>query len=383
MEICEKNKKEFSLYDNYNFCSYVLKFLGIKDGDNNIYSSSMHKEIFEQPEILENLVNVFINNEFNFNLDSNIKKVKFVASGSSYHCALLGVYMFNKFTSIDADSFYSGEFMLNKNKNYSNDTLFVFISQSGETYDTLECLKFIKNTNAKTLCITNSEDSSLYSMCDYKLLSIAGVEKSIASTKALSAQIFCLFLLAMNYCDDNEVKSEKIEKLKLLPQKVKKILLREKELNKIVNVIKRNKSLVLLGAKECYALAKEGGLKIKETSYINTTAYPMGEFLHGHVAVLNKKIPVLSAITNENYYQQLRVIRKIREDYNPFIITIGANKKEKDIRQLSNICIDIDEEDYITRIFLILIIYQLIALKIATVLKMNIDKPKGLKKVVN
>ena len=381
METCRKNIKEFSLYEHLNFQGFVLNFIGKKEEKPVKFSTSMEKEIFEQPLVIQNLINDYIESEFDFCIDRNIKKVKLVASGSSYHCALLGVQLFHKFTNLDADSFYSGEFMLNENYNASDDTLFIFISQSGETYDTLECLKMIKKTKAKTLCITNCKDSRLYNMCDVKLLSTAGKEESIASTKALSAQLFCLALLALKYSDTE--KNDEIEKIKTIPQQIENILEREKEIKRIVNAFKKNKSAVLLGSKECYALAKEGALKIKETSYINTGAYPMGEFLHGHVAVLNKKIPVISALTPDNYYSQLRVIRKIRTDYNPFIITIGTNKEETDIKDLSNISFDIDEEDSIIRMFLILVVYQLIAFKTAAALKMNVDKPKGLKKVVS
>ena len=383
METCREDIKEFSIYEHFNFEDFVLKFIGAKKDKTKVFKTTMEKEIFEQPRVIENLIKTFIEEKFDFKVDSNIKKVKLVASGSSYHCALLGVQLFHKFTDLDADSFYSGEFMLEEDYKADADTLFIFISQSGETYDTLECLKMVKMTNAKTLCITNCENSTLYKLCDFKLLSTAGKEESIASTKALSAQLFCLALLALNYGYDSVIKENEIEIIKSLPAKISSILSREKELNKIVNVFKKNKSVVLLGTKECYALAKEGALKIKETSYINTTAYPMGEFLHGHVAVLNKKIPVISALTAENYYSQLRVIRKIRTDYNPFIITLGTSSDEKDIKSLSNISIDIDDKDYITRMFLILVIYQLIALKTAMALKMNVDKPKGLKKVVN
>lgn len=382
METCRKNIKEFSLYEHWIFQDFVLKFIGTKNKKPMKFKTTMEKEIYEQPKVIENLINMFINSDLTFSPDKSIKKIKFVASGSSYHCAMLGVQLFHKYTKIDADSFYSGEFMLEHDFHADADTLFVFISQSGETYDTLECLKMIKKTKAKTLCITNCEESTLYKMCDFKLLSTAGKEESIASTKALSAQLFCLSLLALNYCTDVKIKESKVEYLKGLPDKIQEILKENKKLNNIASVFKKNKSAVLLGTKECYALAKEGALKIKETSYINTTAYPMGEFLHGHVAVLNRKIPVIAALTPENYGSQLRVIRKIRNDYNPFIILLGTNSKDTDIKNLSNISIDIDDDDFITRMFLILTVYQLIALKTAVSLNMNVDKPKGLNKVV-
>lgn len=342
------------------------------------FETMMEKEIFEQPDVVRGLINDYFDEDFG--IASNIKKVKLIASGSSYHCALLGVQLFQKYTKLDATSFYSGEFMLNENVYFDEDTLCIFISQSGETYDTLDCLNMVKKTKAKTLCITNCENSTLYNLCDYKIVSTAGKEESIASTKALTAQIFCLALLALRF-EGNECEEE-LNNLKTLPEKIEEILSRQSEFDKIVNILKKNKSVVLLGSKECYALAKEGALKIKETSYVNTAAYPMGEFLHGHVAVLNNQIPVISSLTPDNYYSQLKVIKKIRDDYNPFLITIGTKKTDSDIKNLSNITFDIDYEDYLTRIFLILIVYQVLAFKNATALKMNVDKPRGLSKVV-
>ena len=380
METYGRNIKIFNFLRHLNFGNFMLKFAYEKEDKIVEFDTSMEKEIFEQPKVVENLIEDYIENEFDFQVDYKINKVKLVASGSSYHCALLGVQLFKKFTKIDADSFYSGEFMLEENPSTDKETLYIFISQSGETYDTLECLKMIKKTDAKTLCITNCKNSTLYNLCDFKLLSTAGKEESIASTKALTAQLFCLSLLAIKYSEKNCDKE--IEIIKNLPQKIEKILNRQKEINKIVNAVKRSKSAVLLGSRECYALAKEGALKIKETSYINTGAYPMGEFLHGHVAVLNGKIPVISALTTNNYFQQLRVIKKIRTDYNPFIITIGTSNDSTDIKELSNISFDIEEKDYLTRMFLILVVYQQIAFKTASALKMNVDKPKGLNKVV-
>ena len=138
METCRKNITEFSLYEHWNFQSFVLKLIGNKNSKTMKFKTTMEKEINEQPQVVENLVKSFIDANFDFKVDRRIKKVKLVASGSSYHCALLGVQLFHKYTDLDADSFYSGEFMLEENYNADDDTMFIFISQSGETYDTLE-----------------------------------------------------------------------------------------------------------------------------------------------------------------------------------------------------------------------------------------------------
>ena len=214
METCRKNIKIFNLLRHLSFGVFMHNFMCKEKDETVVFNTSMEKEIFEQPKVIENLIEDYIADEFDFMVNPEIKKVKLVASGSSYHCALLGVQLFKKFTKIDADSFYSGEFMLEENPSADKETLYIFISQSGETYDTLECLKMIKKTEAKTLCITNCKNSTLYNLCDLKLLSTAGKEESIASTKALSAQLFCLALLTIKYGGKNC--EEQIEYLKNL-----------------------------------------------------------------------------------------------------------------------------------------------------------------------
>lgn len=349
------------------------------------FKSTMESEIHEQPNVLNQLANTFIDgNTITIPTDKNIKKVKLVASGSSYHCALMGVYLFNKYTDLDATCYYSGEYMLEEKCNASDDTLYVFISQSGETFDTMECLNHVKETKAKTICITNCENSRLYKMCDYKILSTAGEELSIASTKALSAQIFCLILLALSYCKDSNLVKSELEALKTLPSAIDKLFEQKPAITEIAKTLSKSKSVVLIGNQEGYALSKEGALKIKETSYVNTGAYPMGEFLHGHVAVLNNAdIPVIVGLTQDNYKAQLRVVKKVREDYNPYMIALGTNSSMPEIKELSTVSIDITEQESVVRMFLILITYQLLALNIATLLNRNIDSPKGLSKVVS
>ncbi len=342
----------------------------------------MEKEIFEQPVVLSNLISKYITNNDTivFSLPENIRKIKFIASGSSYHCAHMVSKLFREYANIKTYCEYSSEFFISKNLFIDPNTLYVFISQSGETYDTVEALKKVKTLGGITMCVTNCENSSLWNLCDYKILSEAGEEKSIASTKALLAQIFCLYLIMLKYLaiKNHDIKNE-ISEIKKLPLFVENFLATASKIKNIAKKLSKCKNIVILGSKYYYSVAKEGALKIKETSYINANAYPQGEFLHGHVAILNNAQSALIAIcveeTKENTNQ---ILNKIFESYSPEVITI-SNVPET---RKNAINIQIDTENNIFTLLATVITFQLLAFETACELGRNVDKPLGLKKVV-
>ncbi len=341
----------------------------------------MQKEIFEQPAVVKRLFERCINSDDTvmLNIPLNINNVVISASGSSYNCAAIAAPLFRELLCIPCEYEYSSEFILQKNYFVTPQTLFIFISQSGETSDTLQAIKKIKELGGKTLCITNSENSTLWNLSDYRILSDAGEEKSIASTKALCAQLFCLLLiiLKIKFSTAGSIESE-ILALKRLPLYLERIIGDFDRFKIAAEMISKYRDIVILGNKTYYPVAKEGALKIKETSYLNVMAYPFGEFMHGHVAVLNEKAIVIAIIDEENAMSAKRNLEKIRRDYNPKIICISSVK-------------DIDSGDFniyiktskkIKAIFGSLIVLQLIACEIAKILKKNPDRPKGLTKVV-
>lgn len=352
--------------------------------DNQNFSevkSIMQKEIFEQPMVVKNLIQHCINNDDNvmLNLPLNINNIVISASGSSYNCAAIAAPLFREILCIPCEYEYSSEFILQKNYFVTPETLFIFISQSGETSDTLQAIKKIKELGGKTLCITNAENSTLWNLSDYKILSDAGVEKSIASTKALCAQLFCMMLiiLKIKFSKAENIEPE-IGALKRLPLYLERIIGDFNRFKIAAEMISKYRNIVILGNKTYYPVAKEGALKIKETSYLNVMAYPFGEFMHGHVAVLNEKAIVIAIIDDENEISARRNLQKIREDYNPQIICISS---VKDI-DCGDFNIYIKTSKKIKAIFGALITLQLIACEIARILKKNPDQPRGLKKVV-
>ena len=343
--------------------------------------STMQKEIFEQPEVVQKLIQQCINTDNNvtLNLPLNINNIVISASGSSYNCAAIAAPLFREMLCIPCEYEYSSEFILQKNYFVTPETLFIFISQSGETSDTLQAIKKIKELGGKTLCITNAENSTLWNLSDYRILSDAGVEKSIASTKALCAQLFCMMLIILKIKFSKAQTIEKeIHALKRLPFYLERIIGDFDRFKIAAEMIAQYRDIVILGNKTYYPVAKEGALKIKETSYLNVMAYPFGEFMHGHVAVLNEKAIVIAIIDEENEISARRNLQKIREDYNPQIICIST---VKDI-DCGDFNIYIKTSKKIKAIFGALITLQLVACEIARILKKNPDQPKGLKKVV-
>lgn len=351
----------------------------------NEVSSNMEREIYEQPEILGNLINKYItpDNYILINIPLSIKRIILIASGSSYHCAYMTAELLKDIADCDAECVYSSEFFLNTKIGVDRDTLFVFVSQSGETSDTLEALKLISKKTDKTLCVTNNQDSTIWELSNYKVLTYAGIEQSIASTKAMSAQMLCLYLLVLKLMAAKNIDiTTELNYIKNLPAFVSGTLDKTPRLKTIARRLSKFRNIYVLGSRTFYALAKEGALKIKETSYINTTAYPQGEFMHGHVAVLNQKSAVISIIDEDSQRLCIQNLERMKKDYKPYIVTISNQDANYTIEQISNHNFKLKAESKIFTLFGGLVLMQLLALEIAKKLRRNIDRPNGLKKVV-
>lgn len=365
-------------FDFYNFVKEcIMTNLQIKK-----VSSSMETEIFQQPEILNLILKNYIaaDGYIILNAPTKVDKIVLVASGSSYHCARFAAEIFGVISEIEARAIYSSEFLLKKIVPHDKNVLYIFITQSGETTDTLSALNKAKDLGMKTMCITNKENSTAWITSDYRINCHAGEEKSIASTKALTAQMLCLYLLAIKYAQIKKLDvAKRIEHLKRLPEIITETLSLEDKIKPFARFLSKYKDILITADGISYALAKEACLKIKETSYINVMSHILGEFMHGHLAVLNNKKSVLVYISGEELsYSAIKNIEKIKREYNPPICIIGTSTD----RIKSTFNIDLEVEDDILKMFSNLVIIQLLALKIAEKLNRNVDKPKGLRKVV-
>ncbi len=343
--------------------------------------SSMEQEILEQSNVLENLLHTHINdnNYILFDIPTDIKKVIFVASGSSYHCSRYAADLFGNIAKMEARAIYSSEFLLKSAVPHDNDILYVFITQSGETSDTNSALKKAKELGMRTLCITNKKGSTIWEASDFKIDCCAGEEKSIAATKSLTAQMLCCTLLVLKYAVNQGIDiTQQLNELQALPAFIEKTYTLHDKIKEIAKFLSKYKNIVITADGISYAIAKEASLKIKETSYINVYSNILGEFMHGHVAILNNKPAMIHISVNELNYTAIKNLHKIEEDYNPPLCIIGCTNEK--IKPKFNI--DIKCENEIIKSFCLVIISQILALEIAQNLGRNVDKPHGLNKVV-
>ena len=163
--------------------------------------TNMESEIFEQKNIIPNILSKYINKEtkeININIPENIHKIIIVASGSSYHCARFAIDLVEKISKIETRAIYSSEFLLKNIIPHDENSLYIFITQSGETSDTLKSIEKVKKeTNLPTLCITNVENSTIWNICDYQVACHAGDEIGVAATKSFTSQMLCLILISL------------------------------------------------------------------------------------------------------------------------------------------------------------------------------------------
>ena len=347
--------------------------------------TNMELEIIEQTKIIPYILMKYINpetGEIKIDLPSDITKIVLVASGSSYHCARFAVDLLEKISKIESRAIYSSEFLLKSVIPHDKNTLYIFITQSGETSDTLKSVDKVKSLcSLPTLCITNNEESTIWQKCDYKVACFAGAEKGIAATKSFTSQMLCLILISLKLVENiHGTASTNLYKKSLfsLPAIIERALAKRDEIKKLAKILAKENTIIITADGISYSLAKEAALKIKETSYKNISAAILGEFMHGHVAVLNNKGVLIYISVSEISARSIANLNKISADYHPKLIIIGQSSNE--LKPYMHINIECENE--IQQMFANVVISQQLALETALKLKRNVDHPKGLQKVV-
>ncbi len=343
--------------------------------------TNMEREIHQEPDVLRNILKAYVaeDGQILIELPENTKKIVLVASGSSYHCARFAADLLGKVADFEARAIYSSEFLLKPKVPADEGTLYVFITQSGETSDTSRALKKVKQLGLNTLCITNKDTSSIVSEADYSLFCRAGEEKSIAATKSLVAEMLLVYLIALKVAQRKGLDvSEQIISINTLPQVISETFVLEEKIKQLAGMLKKWKSFIITADGISYAVAKEAALKIKETTYINVNATILGEFMHGHVAILNNVMPLIYISANGVSYSAAKNLEKIKKDYNPPIYIIGLSHE----RIVPNFNITINNEDATLRMFSNVVVTQLLAMHLAKKLGRNVDEPRGLVKIV-
>ncbi len=371
-------------------------------------TTAMETELFEQPKIMRTILNSYIreDGQIDFDVPGDIERVVLVASGSSYHSAWFAAELFGRVAQMEARAMYSGEFLFRAEVPHSPGTLYVFITQSGETADTNQALARVsrgheptsgepdgagpfkaneqdaraKEYNLPTLAVTNKKDSTIWLAADYKINTIAGEEKSIAATKTFTSQMLCLALLALKYAANKGIDiNNYLDELDTLPAALDSVLAIRDQIKETAAFLAKSDGIAVVADGISYAVAQEAALKIRETTYINSNPMILGEFMHGHVAVLNnKKIPLLYVETGDLSYTSIRNLNKITVDYAPNLVLIGNPNSQ--VRHKFNL--NVPCESQLVKMFCTTVTAQLLALETALKLKRNVDAPAGLSKVV-
>ena len=353
--------------------------------DKGTYEHYMLKEIMEQAITIEKTVSQYINSiEDLLKLPDLTKyeRIDIIACGTAMHAGLVAKYLFEQYSNTKCEVFLASEYRY-QNNFLNNKVLSIFISQSGETADTLAALKKVKEAKCDTLGIVNVKESSIARALDKVLYTLAGTETAVASTKAYTAQIALLSVLVLSHAlRKKEIKEEKINKILEEFTKIKEFitpLLKDtKTYENIAKKIYNQEDVFYIGRSIDYALAMEGSLKLKEISYIHSEAYAAGELKHGTISLITKKTPVFASATNKEI--NAKTISNLEE-----VAARGANCyliTDEDIKNdLFNI-IKIKKVSIFIKPLLTIIPYQLIAYYTAKLKGCDIDKPRNLAKSV-
>ena len=395
-EFCILNNDQVEFFDEQG-AKINKKILTLSSDEKNYdkgdYKHFMAKEIDEQPNVIKNCVNEYVdktNNEINiFNFpwnEKDIKSIILIGCGTAYHSCLVAKYWFEELTDLEVSVDIASEFRYRKNR-LKKETLYIFLSQSGETADTYAALDLCKKNGMKTCAIVNVIESSIARDSDFVLPIYCGPEIGVASTKAFLAQLLVLYILTLKLSFlkkniDEQSYKQKIKDLKNLHSQVEKTLLLENKINSIANIFSDAKGCMFLGRGSSFPIALEGALKLKELSYVHAEGYPAGEMKHGPLALIEDGMPVVVLAPKDSYYK--KTISNMQE-----VIARGAkvllvtNKSEDDVFS-ENIWETIEVELSNSDLIPILLTIPLQKLAYYSALKkgFDIDKPRNLAKSV-
>ncbi len=379
-----------------NLCKHDKEIKNIEwsasSADKNGFEDYMLKEIFEQPQAIRETIGTkfscenyccFDDFEISKEYLKKVDRIYIVACGTAMHAGLTGKNIFEKLCKIPVEVDIASEFRY-RNPLINDKTLCIFISQSGETADTIAALKLAKENGAKTLAISNVIGSSITREADYTIYTHAGPEIAVASTKAYTSQVVLISILAMYFaeilesCDKLIIDKLKSDILKL-PAKIEEILGDTSKIEEFAKQIYTQKDMFFLGRGIDYYVAMEGSLKLKEISYIHSESYASGELKHGPIALIENGINVVGIITDPNLVE--KAISNLQE-----VITRGARTFV-----ITNQNITCNNFDFVVNIpstnplispILSIVPLQLLSYYISKNKGLDVDKPRNLAKSV-
>ena len=383
--------KNDSLFDPY---LQELK-LNIEQIEKGGYEHFMMKEIFEQPNAIEDTYRGRLNVDKGIikmagiedHLDKflNAQKITIVACGTSWHAALVAEYIFEDLARIPVEVEYASEFRY-RNPIISDKDIVVAISQSGETADTLAAIKLAKGNGAFVFGICNVVGSSISRETDAGAYTHAGPEIGVASTKAFTTQITLLTMIALKLAKEkgtisNSNYKRHLVELETIPNKIEKVLRSDSVTKEIAQIYKDASNFLYLGRGFNFPVALEGALKLKEISYIHAEGYPAAEMKHGPIALIDENMPIVVIATKFGHYEKIiSNIQEIKSRKGKIICVV--NEGDKIVKELADHIIEIPESLELLSPMLTTIPLQLLSYHIAVMLGKNVDQPRNLAKSV-
>ncbi len=394
-EIGILSKDELRVFD-IDGCRIRKTEIKVRDGSTldgkGEYEHYMLKEIFEQPKAVRDTLNsIIIDNKIKLGTlkltkekIKRINRIEFIACGSAYHAGAVGAYIAQKLMGIPSQAYIASEYRYG-NPVPDENTVVVIISQSGETADTLAALREAKLHNAKIVSIINAPLSTIAQESDCVILTKAGKEVAVATTKAFSAQLAVIYALCtrLAYSSGKISKTrytDLIEEMKNLPEKIEEILANVNELKKATAIFKDINYTCFIGRGTDYCSAMEGALKLKEVSYTHCEAYAAGELKHGTISLIEEGTPVVAVAMQESV--RSKTVSNIRECKARGAKIICITNENSFTPDADDTVIYVPKTDDLFATLLSVIPMQLIAYYTALEKGCSIDKPKNLAKSV-
>lgn len=391
-QIAVIDKKSVNFFDiNLNPIKIDLKTIdwSSNSSDKNGYEDYMLKEIYEQPTAVRETIGTKLDKDLKINLDldnidfSKFNKIYIVACGTAMHAGIATKNIFEQLCKIPTIVDMASEFRYN-NPLIDSKTLFICISQSGETADTIAALKLANSMDCTTIAIVNVQGSSITRYAHHTLYTHAGPEIAVASTKAYTCQLTLLTLLALYMSErlfgESKLSIDLKKELLHIPEKIAQSLETNTFIETLSNEIYKNHDSYFIGRGSDYAVALEGSLKLKEISYIHSEAYAAGELKHGPIALIEQNVPVIGIATNQLTFE--KTLNNLEEALTRGGKIILITNTPDYINASFDTIVKIPEVHYLLSPIISVIPLQLLAYHIAKNKKLDVDKPRNLAKSV-
>ena len=367
--------------------------LSLQSAEKAGHKHFMHKEIFETPKIFTDTLlgrikrdppRIFFD-DCQLPPSSGLNRIIIIACGTSYHAGLVGRHYFEEIAAIPTTVEYASEFRYRRTVLNPSD-LAIFISQSGETADTLAALKDVRSRGLKTLAICNVMDSSIARAAEQVIYTRAGIEIGVASTKAFTAQVEILLLLALLFASQKglltpDELSRFIDQINRMPAILEKQLADEDTIKQLAARFVRAHDFIYMGRGLNYPIALEGALKLKEISYIHAEGYPAGEMKHGPIALIDEQVPVM-ALANRGS-QLKKIISNLLEAKARGGIIVGLiSRGDSETRALLDHALEVEDVEEYFQPFVNTLPLQLFAYFVADLKGTDVDQPRNLAKSV-